>query len=1335
MSRITIITLCLLLSQRVSAVTSLNNEEKVASLLSRNGSLTHEYLNKLQKEITEYEVQSHVIMSGSTILTSHLKNTHENFVNNSSITPEMKRFNLILNSTLNSSIEITCIGPNKLIKANFISTNKLISDNYLNSNDCFEVDEEKSKSIAVLALNTIFVDADIYQPSQRIIFIAPTWKIIGKRTIDLSGVDADIIENSDDNCKLNFGKNGIPGLPGGSGGVFFGIGEKFINGQNLTIIANGGKGSDGEDGCPGVKGVDGIPAYFHKDNCNKYRQQNPSSDKSKVCEAIDEASDLTYRIFEKEFLQPAIKGGEGESGQRGGDGGKGGVGGKPGIIQLYEFEENSNIVKISNVGIAGKDGDGAEGGLGGKDGDDLKVLCIRNIIVSFEYVTRSVESVASKGDAGVLGANLRGIQNSTAVRAIFNPSDIVSEYKSYLRENLPTYFEPKFLLRFLKHLDDDENIRKLYDLLGLFDEHIRLEKQYHMINSKASYYFFYESLLERVKNFLLYIRNETKDKVELENYKKSFNYLYTQISSRMGHLKVNNNSMLLTNIENYLTMLKTDIDELKTYQSSKTKLHTVNKKRYEFKMKISKKIKDSKTLVEKFINVEIKKTSERLNELVQKLVEEIVTLIENNKSEGKLLEEKRSDLKNVLGLKAVFDVIDFASQSISYFGPYGAIAGGVIGIVCKGVKYHVLDEKSFDSSKLLQLTPQILESIKAGSDLPTSVIHEKLGKFYKLTTNVSKEVNENKNLYGDLTFNKTSSFKEKLDQVKSQKWDISKVRSLEEEFKQVLDGMKGDIKISDKNDQKKLSTSQKLDKFINAFEIASKFGNGLIELGEKYKANQAMLNKITNAIVENQKQFQDLEKYQKKIYTTLAPITKGLNDEIKEMQNNIKTAESTMALDVTKWQVQKHLRSVKEQIKKMTNGFKAADEIEDSIDNLMNTMSILIEVYKDIEEYQKDQDLVDFMADINTVPAISISTTDLEIGKSVSELELLIKSNVLIDQYATSVDAIKNYLFPFADLYLEKIVLPESLILNDNLDTRTHEVIRNVESMILSVRKYKNSTYSTNINYGEFDGNGETMKPFFTWKYQNSRQIISDLLSGYTVRLTSHINQSEIFDKDAVKFKTLTLDFKTKNKSIQSEVSDLLKAFKINIEHYGDSYYRFKNKMYAIPSKIYSISYSLETNTVGDPKSKNSQYERIMNGNYMLSPYGKWKITLTNLPNKSNITFKNLKIYGKEIDLELSGNASYIMNHVGRNLDLPSNTYYRTVESDAHIYNNSPDYNGNSKESLAVEIMNIYQGLTTRIYPKNVYSDTKNTSDGWFATKRPTFIDTDAEFYTENIDE
>lgn len=124
-------------------------------------------------------------------------------------------------------------------KFTVIGYNVKISD--ISSIDCMQ----SASIIEIFAWNKLFIDADITKIGQgaQVAFFAPMWETIGDRQIVLSG------ENARSHAKIGSqSDDGEPGIPGGSSGHFFGIGNTFVNDQQLEVVSVGGKGGDGQHG-------------------------------------------------------------------------------------------------------------------------------------------------------------------------------------------------------------------------------------------------------------------------------------------------------------------------------------------------------------------------------------------------------------------------------------------------------------------------------------------------------------------------------------------------------------------------------------------------------------------------------------------------------------------------------------------------------------------------------------------------------------------------------------------------------------------------------------------------------------------------------------------------------------------------------------------------------------------------------------------------------------------------------------------------------------------------------------------------------------------------------
>lgn len=140
---------------------------------------------------------------------------------------------------------------NMLVRGMSIKLSKVIGDPCWND----------ATSINIFALKSINIDVDVNKIGEiaQLTIISPVWRISGQRKIILNGEDKlGIVEAAQNGKGISVpGHNGKAGEPGGPGGNFFGIGEKFVDGHLLEILSNGGRGANGQQGGDGDVGTNG----------------------------------------------------------------------------------------------------------------------------------------------------------------------------------------------------------------------------------------------------------------------------------------------------------------------------------------------------------------------------------------------------------------------------------------------------------------------------------------------------------------------------------------------------------------------------------------------------------------------------------------------------------------------------------------------------------------------------------------------------------------------------------------------------------------------------------------------------------------------------------------------------------------------------------------------------------------------------------------------------------------------------------------------------------------------------------------------------------------------
>ncbi|GFY49029.1 uncharacterized protein TNIN_391951 [Trichonephila inaurata madagascariensis] len=179
-----------------------------------------------------------------------------------------------------------------------------------------------------------------------------------------------------------------------------------------------------------------------------------------------------------------------------------------------------------------------------------------------------------------------------------------------------------------------------------------------------------------------------------------------------------------------------------------------------------------------------------------------------------------------------------------------------------------------------------------------------------------------------------------------------------------------------------------------------------------------------------------------------------METNLQDVANNL-DGKSRVNLDVSKWKVQSTLRDMKLQMQQFSQGFKVKDSLVRCIEKLEEVMTTLINVYDRMQSYKEQQNLSDYIADITSATAISIDISDPKLVEAINNLEITIRSNLVLKQYQTVINAFKQWVFPFASNYLTKSQLPSHLELNGKIEDLVSEAVKRIEDLKLKINLYK----------------------------------------------------------------------------------------------------------------------------------------------------------------------------------------------------------------------------------------------------------------------------------------
>ncbi len=249
-------------------------------------------------------------------------------------------------TVLTENLDIKCPdGENMLARGMSIKLSEVIH------HSCWS----DSKSIKIFALKSVTIDNDIEKAEkvERLTIIAPIWRIYGQRKFILTGEEGEAYDEAAPNAKDTSqpGLDGKGGRPGGPGGSFVGIGETFVNGHQLEIVSNGGRGGSGQRGGNGAKGKNGTTPELQLLECyTRFKVTQLHIYKGCINDLLDGKYEYSWRKVESHNEELFVHGTKAVRPGNGGNGGNAGARGLPGNVELIELKEPSNCVKRADYG-------------------------------------------------------------------------------------------------------------------------------------------------------------------------------------------------------------------------------------------------------------------------------------------------------------------------------------------------------------------------------------------------------------------------------------------------------------------------------------------------------------------------------------------------------------------------------------------------------------------------------------------------------------------------------------------------------------------------------------------------------------------------------------------------------------------------------------------------------------------------------------------------------------------------------------------------------------------------------------------------------------------------
>ncbi|KAF7989470.1 hypothetical protein HCN44_008144 [Aphidius gifuensis] len=1148
----------------------------------------------------------------------------------------------ILKLTLTSDINVFCDSDlrNKLvIKGQYVK----LSD--IKKHNC----KTPLESIHIFALEKIFIDIDFNDPTiKEMIILSPTWDVQGTHKIILDGSPGkphDTQKAQDGIGNATNGEHGKPGLPGSPGKNFLGISRKVNNAYGLTISANGGRGGPGQSGGDGGKGYDGVTPGHN--NLGPYTDMDKDLCQTFQCELTKIRPQNWFEsltsVDKKDIY--TVYGSNGRLGGDGGHGGRGGYGGHPGnVIFLTLLSNDAWPINISsNTGDIGTDGHGGDIGKNGTLGKDLHVRVTitpgamntgsTHYETTWKYKPAQNDTGPKSNAPGIAGKYEEGILNPDQVKFInlFYP---INNYKSYLRENLIDNVRQSELIDFYNLLERNESksifVSNFYDTLGFLDEFHSLEQQFFKLHKKISFLPFYESLFNRVNHYKEKMRNDTNN----EEY-QTLKYLRTTIFSKIHGIKNDPDKNLVVNVASYFESVKKHI----TLYKNDLKQVNIDEYNENYQKIIQKQIHEANDLINNDILPEIYGILKETNENIMLLEKETISLINIAASEKKEIEEAKKKLEGLMIAKTMLSGIEIAGAVLSLAGPVGVAVGLGTALVAEVAQSGIRKK----SQKVTQTQVTSLpDSVSRPIEMVTNLLKIEKKIFQEQLHDVMKEFNEfpNENNMSDIK-NEIENTQEQVNKITPN--DMARNSSSVDLMKTLRKKLKKSLEKKQKKLESKQSDNDKNNKSDNNKNIKRKLK--VIKKSKKHlsKACKALrfnedstdhIEGLDEDIEKVNEKIDKLEKYEENIYNIIIPMIQFIEKLFTETRENL-NGKSHMALDVSKWKMQSILKDVQIQIREMTQGFNVQVSLIRCIEKFEYGVVTVIQMYDRIQDAYEKKQLTNYIADINSEVK---STSNEKYRNAINKLDLILRSNLVLNEYVHAMSAFEQDIFPYADMYLSQF---EMNYTNNNLNDFVDEAVKRITELSDTVVKHSSTLNPTIDNYfhrktvfhSDSSGPGE----FFVWKHEEYHEEISKLLKGKAITIKADIVKG--IKHNAVKFNEIGLQFKLSNTTLQQELNTQLKPFVIKMTHLGDSYYKCGNQFYIINHDQQMISHHVISES-GTYANENNVYSKIKENPPILSPYSMWKLQLQH-SNKS--AFKKLiKFAHESIDLGLVGKGQYV---------------------------------------------------------------------------------------------
>ncbi|KAL0277531.1 UNVERIFIED_CONTAM: hypothetical protein PYX00_004781 [Menopon gallinae] len=309
------------------------------------------------------------------------------------------------------------------------------------------------------------------------------------------------------------------------------------------------------------------------------------------------------------------------------------------------------------------------------------------------------------------------------------------------------------------------------------------------------------------------------------------------------------------------------------------------------------------------------------------------------------------------------------------------------------------------------------------------------------------------------------------------------------------------------------------------------------------------------------------------------------------------------------------LKSIKRLLKSLNNLYSPESEFS-SFPFEVDYLESILHLRRTVEEKKKFKMCIDDAHSMHI--SISVHDAGVEIVRK-QIFDLLVTS-----QYNDAVSVFRQWVFPHMSEYEQS--LPKNV---------TAEGARNGISLLRKwIKEYKSTItpYDKYIREAIFSWNN-SVGEYYKWYNGEIRSDLAELFRGKKVVLTADVENNHIYTKNAIKFRTVRIEFQSKYDEVT--LKKLLKDVQVEMKHSGYSYYYYNGQTYLQTGEEFDLHYSYELSSDNEPNNCNMVYKKLLNGPAVFSPYTSWSLQLRGV-SESLIKFVDYT------DIVLVGSGSYV---------------------------------------------------------------------------------------------